>query len=65
VLPRRPKRKGANIWQRYATEEIRREANMWVQVVPVVAVAVVFLVRLSFALHKRPSKPQASRVSAD
>jgi hypothetical protein len=30
---------------------------MWVQVVPVAAVAVVFLVRLAFALHNRPSKP--------
>jgi hypothetical protein len=31
---------------------------MWVQIVPVAAVAAVFLVRLAFALHKRPSKPQ-------
>ena len=29
---------------------------MWVQIVPVAAVAVMFLVRLVFALHKRPSK---------
>ncbi len=38
---------------------------MWVQIVPVAAVAVVFLVRLTFALHKRPSRPRASRVAAD
>jgi hypothetical protein len=32
---------------------------MWVQVVPVAAVAVVFLVRLTLVLYKRPSKPHS------
>jgi hypothetical protein len=32
------------------------EANMWVQIVLVAIVAVVFLVRLVFALYDQPSK---------
>ncbi|HEV2780601.1 MAG TPA: hypothetical protein VGX25_14520 [Actinophytocola sp.] len=35
-----------------------REASMWMQIVAVAVVAVVFLVRLVFALHDRPSKPE-------
>lgn len=30
---------------------------MWMQIVAVAIVAVIFLVRLMFALHDRPSKP--------
>ena len=54
-FPTRRRQRAHHFRRRMHTTDIP-EASMWVQIVVVAIVAVVFLVRLVFALYDQPSK---------
>jgi hypothetical protein len=56
-FPTRREQRAHHFRRRMQTTDIP-EASMWVQIVVVAIVAVVFLVRLVFALYDQPSKPR-------